>query len=341
MAAQKDLNRLIHRSHISFNSARNAHSSTLDAKSPSINTPNIIRRNLSSHDLTGIFFYNCTFVGAYFGTLNDVSFNLCTFTNCDFGPTQNFGNGAVAGAKDVTFFECTFNGGSFERQNLSNFKIVDPTIEALPSFEGAIFSHKFVYDHDPVDIGLLDKIINAETAPHCDLQIIGSTQFPRMSWEQIRFVAKLPFLQVSFVGIVAVAAIAVITSSIEEPINSVSQQCTQLLIEFPEAQSILNRLCEAIPKLSFTSGTLEALRFMFLNFLVIFLGALIQTIKCPIEISEFSRAYWTRQLRRPSIFYTALAHRERYWMIIAGALQAGGVGFFLYRAGNVFVRTFS
>lgn len=341
MAALKDLNKLIHHSHVSFNEARATAASTLDADHPSIRSHRKITRDLSHHNLGGTFFYGTTFEGVKFGSLEDVTFNGCVFIECDFGPSPNNANGKAAACRDLVFFECEFDRGIFARQTLHNCSIIQPTLVKPPVFDGAILESKFVYEHERINLELIDYLVEAETAPRCEIQVVGEASYPRGSWETIRFIAKLPFLQVSFVGIIAVSALAVLVGNIEAPLISLSITCSRAMEDHPEAQTILSGFCNQLSGFSLSSGILESLQFMFLNFLAIFLGALIQSSICPNEVTEFSRAYWTRQLRRPAVFYTALAHRARSWMIVAASLQAIGIGFFLYRAVEAFFKTFS
>lgn len=340
MAVLNDLNRLIHRSHISFNEAREKDTSTLDSERPSISSLKPIKRNLSQHNLRGVFFFGCVFEKVSFGSLVDTSFNGCKFIECDFGPAPTDRTKSPKASEDVVFFECEFYGGSFARQRMQNWEFIDPVFEYPVSFEGAVLEQRFVYHAEIIDQDFLDALANAETSARSDVQIIGNRNYPKISWETIRFVSKLPFLQVSFVGIVAVAALAVLVGSIEEPFASLSQRCEVALQEHPDVQSVLGRVCGFIPELSLTNGILDALQIMFLNFLMIFIGAFIQTTKCPNEVTEFSKTYWVRQLRRPQAFYQALAQRERCWMFASAIFQAVGICFFLYKAGSAFLSTF-
>lgn len=340
MAVLNDLNRLIHRSHISFNEAREKDSSTLDSERPSIHSTKPIKRDLSEHNLQGVFFFGCVFEKVRFGSLVDTSFNGCRFIDCDFGPAPSDRIKSPNGAKDVVFFECKFSGGSFARQSMHNWEFTDPVFESPVSFEGAVLEQRFIYEAEAIDQDFLDALADAETSARSDIQIIGKLKFPKISWETIRFVSKLPFLQVSFVGIVAVAAFAVLAGSIEDPFTNLSQRCDLALQDYPNAHNVLERVCGFVPQISLTNGILDALRIMFLNFLAIFIGAFIQVTKCPNEVTEFSKAYWVRQLRRPQTFYQVLAQRERRWMFAAAALQAVGIGFFLYKAGSAFLRAF-
>lgn len=335
-----DLDRLIHSSHISFNAARKETDSLIGGQKPSIRTGKPITRDLSAHNLENISFYGVSFSGVRFGTVSHVIFNDCTFTDCDFGPSEKDSADTPDGMLDVLFFECTFDGGAFDAQTLIKCSIIEPNILNPPSFVQTLLGEKFVYSQAKVNFDFLNSIVDADTTPR-SIPVLGESQFPKLTWEQVRFVSRLPFLQVSFLGMISLAILAMLVANVEEPFEAVFKECTERLVRTTISMPALSEFCDSIRTYTLTGGLLGTLKMMFLNFCILFAGAFIQTLKCPNEVLEFSRAYWTRQLRRPSVFYSALANRNRSWLWAAVILQAGSVLFFAYKAIFSFFRTFS
>lgn len=349
MPSIPSLDSLIHTGYSKFNLVREQYTK-IGREKPTVrfqgdeyahlsSTNKSIRGDLFRHDLDGMNFYRCTFVGVRFNSISDVSFSECKFVDCDFSfHPEILHYSSLIQSVNLVFFECRFEGGKFDRQELKNFKVIDPVFGKPPSFRQCKLSGNFIYQQEVPDNLFLNGLIQADTAHNSDVYIKG--KMPKFTWEQIRFASKLPFLQVSFVSATSIAALAVILPSADEPFAALATLCGIAADQVGFGQTNASHICENVASFSITSGVMESLRLVFMNFLIIFVGAYIQTTKCPDEVIEFSRAYWVRQLRRPNDFYTALASRERIWLWPAAVMQGLGVGYFLYRAGDAFVRTF-
>ena len=338
MAVQPDLSRLINSSPHSFNTAKRA----LQQKGllPVIRDVKV-KRDLREHDLSNLFFFECTFENAKFGNLRDCTFSNCPFIYCDFSPSYSTENSNDSlGLVNLTFFECCFDGTKFDRQRMRDFRIVDPVIIVSPTFSRSFIDGTFVYDDKVINPTVLQKLINAETSPEARVLIIGHMFSSFVNWERIRVLAKLPFLQVSLLGVSLLSIASVIVASFGEPFQFLLPSCEKILeSDFTSAQIFL-RVCLETANLSIGIGLLSSLRFMFIGFLFVFLGALIQVTKCPEEILEFSRAFWVRQLRRPTEFYSTLSYQKSIWIVSAAVFQFLGIGLVVFKTVKSFLNVF-
>lgn len=179
-----------------------------------------------------------------------------------------------------------------------------------------------------------------DTSPKSLVQIIGDVEEPRLTWEKVRFIGKLPFLQISLVGVTSLAILASVFFSVGKAQTTVVLECKELASSFVGDGQSVTSFCDSLALALPSSEVLSNLRNTFIGLLAIFLGALVQTVVCPEEISEFSRARWVRQLRRPKEFYIALATKYRKAIWLASTLQAIGIVYFAYKAIRAFLTPF-
>ena len=331
MMGNTELERLLRASSTSFNAAKSKDQEKGRYRF-SISVEEPIKRDLTQHDLSGIFFYHCHFVGCNFGSMFEASFNSCTFEDCTFLSRNGIGqSGGPSKLCDVVFYECTFDGTRFDRAHLEDVKFVEPVLKSLPSFNKSLLKTRLVYDQDPPSVGFLDAIANAESSPNLDVDVIGELSTRKLSWETIRVAAKLPFLQISLVGVTALSIFTILVSDISQPFVELYGHCVKLANEGDGVLASFQAVCERIAATGVNATSVDGVFWLFVSFYVIFAGSLIQTIKCPEEINEFSRAKWVQQLRRPSAVYTALSIREPKWIAAAAALQALGLIIFIFK----------
>jgi hypothetical protein len=172
------------------------------------------------------------------------------------------------------------------------------------------------------------------------VQIIGDIKEPILTWEKVRFVGKLPFLQISLVGVTSLAVLASVFWSVDSAQKNLELQCNELANNLVGVSERITSFCENVVVALPSGEVLSSLRNTFIGLLAIFFGALVQTVACPEEISEFSRARWVRQLQRPKEFYIALATKHQKAVWLASGLQAIGVAFFAYKAIRAFLTPF-
>jgi hypothetical protein len=167
-----------------------------------------------------------------------------------------------------------------------------------------------------------------------DIDVIGELSAPKLSWETIRVAAKLPFLQISLVGVTALSIFTILLSDISQPFVALYGHCVELASDEDGILASLQAVCERIAATGLNATSVDGVFWLFISFSVIFAGSLIQTTKCPEEINEFSRAKWVQQLRRPSAVYTALSIRSPKWILAAATLQGVGLAIFVFKTGR-------
>lgn len=335
-----DLASLISASSKNFNRARDLLRSRGQNR-PTLRNVQITSRSLQGYDLNELYFFNCSFDEVSFGNLSNVNFNNCHFSKCAFSPDlKRISAGQEPMLSDVIFFKSSLDGDSFDRQTLKDVQFAQLEMKRVPSFKGALFDGYFIYEDDLIERDLLIAFSEADTSPRSLVQIIGDIEEPLLTWEKIRFVGKLPFLQISLVGVTSLAVLASVLWSVDSAQTSLELECKELASNLAGVSERISTFCENVVKALPSGEVLSSLRNTFIGLSAIFVGALVQTVACPEEISEFSRARWVRQLRRPKEFYIALATKHQRAVWLASCLQATGVAFFAYKAIRAFLTPF-
>ncbi|KQT48117.1 hypothetical protein ASG47_07005 [Devosia sp. Leaf420] len=179
----------------------------------------------------------------------------------------------------------------------------------------------------------LTNLLRSNTEPDAEITLTASSSsrqgvaLPTVTWATVRVLARLPFLQVSLALIAVMSALIIVAGDMNGRVDQVVRQCLNSLARMDVTGRSLD-VCALLDTSVMNAAVLE-LKNLILSFSAIFIGALLQSLSCPEEVIEFSRAYWSRHLRRPSVIYNALATMRRLMMIfslIAYAIGFGAVG---------------
>jgi hypothetical protein len=302
-----------------FNRVRQEHSRTpttfLDV--------NLQSWDLASHNLSHARFSKCYFENVNFGALENVEFADCQFKSCHFDDLVSEQSPSLKG---VLFYLCTFEKTDFDHCHLQEIRFAKSAFLTTPKFlgsrakgtiridkSGGWKTFKFLPD--------LDLQTNWETNLRTDLPAPSRW---RLSWETVRVLQHIPFLQTSLIGLLLlVTQISIVefylylASEPQAACKNLLQQMVTELAKLPELSPELVRLesrvsewCTSLSATKFTTGTLVSIAESTAMFVLLFLAALVHKIRGPSEIYEYSANEWKIEHSRPELYYKIIGRRN-------------------------------
>ncbi len=256
----------------------------------------------------GFRFFNCEFSGVTFGQICNAEFSNCRFSSVLF-------NGEIAESTTIEktiFFECTFHDCSFNSVDFNGVTIADSNI----SSKELIFRECTLRGNLIIDSNVAySKIISAsdiETSTHAPSRIIysGYRTIPTLNWSSIRFLAKIPFLQISLTSVFLIFFATVIIDGILSAFELSDGTCRKFshLIEHYNIGINCDKYSVSHLRSAMFAGYLE----LVLVLITLLVASTIQLIAAPQEVNEYSKAQWIRDVSRPSIQYDMIAAKRQF-----------------------------
>jgi Pentapeptide repeats (9 copies) len=314
--------RIIYLSAQSFNQYRSDLKDIDNAELPTLTGKASVARDLRNYSLDGLVFFGLIFDGSTFGRLSNAKFIGCTFKRCHFASENlaldvNFGGGSL---DEITFFECTFDKTNFSGTDLRRVRFREPRTPTVPEFNRCRVSDYVQLSQETLSPAFLVNFTKAIFLPDCRLVLSGEYARPVIDWESVRTIAKLPFLQISLVGVVVFSFLAILLQGIKEQISFAQKNCKAGTDEYSAFGLQVARVCDWLLSIPDVSVLSESILFFFFNCVILFAAAIVQNLKCPPEVLEFSRANWENFLRRPPETYSLLAQQNRFWFWLSAVL---------------------
>lgn len=341
LAKRPDFRKLIFASSRVFNKARK----DADARGEprlviSTNVP--ISRDLSSHNLDGIQFYGCTFENCKFGSMLKIEYNTCSFHDCSFwGKTTNLVSRENSHLNNVVFFDCIFKHTSFGELTLELVQFYSPEFLTAPDFKNATIFQRITFKKIQNPRPIARSLAEAVTMPDSEVLLLECDGLKgKLSWETIRSLSKVPFLQVSLFSVTFLSVVIILLNGIELQSLRFDQACREVFKHYQILTIDPNQVCSKISNVNPAGYLIEILRNLLLSFTSVFFGALIHTSICPEEISEFSRANWSKGLRRPDVIYDAIATQRSGWLYLSLMFYVIGLCYILWKAGSAVYHSF-
>jgi uncharacterized protein YjbI with pentapeptide repeats len=295
-------------------------------------------RNLSKHQLSNSRFTNCHFFKVVFGRLEKVEFAGCSFFECRFSETSSQGSGAfdaAASLENVLFYACKFEQTNFINCRIQNIQIGRSSFVTPPQFHGARLRGYLqikdsgnwkAFSHLPD----LDTQLSWNNSIKTDLEVVRPFG---LSWEKIRAIQEIPFLQVSLVGFILLVVQITILNALLYVIQEPELICRKIMehtegVDFDRFKLLLAGFCDRIGGSAVIQSIRVSVGQAVLLFSVLFFAALVHKIKCPSEVREYTSNQWRIDHRKPGIFYEILAMRDFGYLVAAIVLYVVALGLF-------------
>jgi uncharacterized protein YjbI with pentapeptide repeats len=319
-----------------FNTRRKPRQS--DKRAVSFLNVSLRDRDLSKHELSNSRFTNCHFSKIVFGRLEKVEFAGCSFLECQFSETSARGSEVFDGAaalENVLFYSCKFEKTNFIEARLRNVRIGKSSFVTPPLFHGArLQGYLQIKDSGNWKIFSslpdLDTQLSWNNSIKTDLEVVRPLG---LSWEKIRAVQEIPFLQVSLVGFILLAVQITILNALLYVIQEPELICRKIMehtegVDFNRFKLLLAGFCDRIGGDAVIQSIRVSVGQAVLLFSVLFFAALIHKIKCPSEVREYTSNQWRIDHRKPGIFYEILAMRDFSYLVAAIVLYVVALGLF-------------
>jgi hypothetical protein len=264
-------------------------------------------KDLAAHNLSKSRFFKCDFEDIRFGDLIGIDFSECSFTNCDFRNRQT-SRTMITG---ILFFESVISNFEFHDIDLSDVKIVDCNFVSKKSnFTGCRLLTNLIIEHRGSHSDFLSlSNIDFDTRTGANLVYVCPTPIPRPNWESIRFLSRIPLLQISFFTVALLIALV----QIVDLFNTTSVSATDTCRYFMEHQAKIGNYvdCTKYANQDFVRSVLRGYAELAIVTTALLVSSLCHTVYCPGELLDYSKSQWTRDLRRSEIQYELISLDRR------------------------------
>jgi hypothetical protein len=283
--------------------------------------------DLHLYDLSNARHSESDFSEVIFGGLTDAEFAGCTFEKCTFQASSGHNNPNL---KSLLFYECEFRQASFDDVHLEDVKFVKCTFKEAPTFANALSTGR-------VEIKQSGNAETFKNLPDLDISLgetswldtdIVAAPWLGLDWSKVAVLKRLPFLQVSIVGLMLLTLNALVLDVAGAASQSFVEWCRGIARDgLPGSAS------EAYCTTASGSQILESANWSVLwtlaIFLSLFLGSFIHAVACPAEVGEMTENQWRIEHRRPRLFHQLLAGRRPKLLYASLVFYATGGSLFL------------
>lgn len=220
--------------------------------------------------------------------------------------------------QDCEFIAANLQGSMFVESNLEKVSLQGADL-TNSRFDGAYFlaldlehirfgsEHPVGYDGtDDTTCARRDKLLN---------------------WKLLRFIGKLPFFEVSWIGFILCLVILFLASKFNSLVRDLS------------AEGDIVRLMQHIKELHLDAPHLIWLSLYSSFFLMI--GSACYRLACPDTVQEFSEEAWVSEHKQPRLIYFRESWSRKGMQWVTLLTMFTGVGFLTYTVGERFVVIFS
>jgi hypothetical protein len=298
-------------------------------------------RDLTSFNLSAARFTKCYFEDVQFGPIENAEFADCRFKSCRFDDTSS---GRRQSLRLVLFYLCVFEETHFENSHLRDIQFAKTGFLTPPKFSGS-------KARGTIRIDKSGGWATFRYLPDLDLKTSWSTvlraELPtpsrwRFSWETVRTLQHIPFLQTSLIGLLLLVTqlsfVEFYVHLASEPQSACKALLSQVKVELSghpglavalgQMEDALNSWCGSLSATRFTRGTLISIGESTVMFVVLFFASLIHKVRGPSEVYEYSTNQWVIEHARPELYYKIIARRNAGSLFLAGILYAISLAMF-------------
>lgn len=288
--------------------------------------------DLRAYDLSNARQSIGKFESVSFGRLKDVEFAGTTFDHCTFQNRSVSFEGNSPTLDSVLFYDCTFIKGVFNGAHLRDVQFFKCTFVDSPTFEDVLCTGRLEINQSgdqTTFVNLPDADLRLGSSAWLNTDITVSTWLG-IDWKAIGALRRLPFLQLSVVGLVLLTINTVVLDAGLQISNRIGDACTNLL----EAVQSQSAVCNIPPGHAVLLSALQSISFATATFVCLFLASLIHLLACPAPVGEMTEDVWRLEHQLPKIFYRLLAQRRKAWMWICLVLYSAAAGLFAWGFGS-------
>jgi hypothetical protein len=292
---------------------------------------NLKNQDLSAFNLSNSGITNGTFENIIFGSIENIEFSTCIFSDCSFKNSR----GERIAIKNTLFFECNMNKINLCNVDVGDLRIIDCKNTAKLNTQNCrIFGTLLIKGDTSHNQYQFLKDLDISESANGGLIYLNSKQFPFVNWETIRIASKIPILQISAYGVLLVLTISTVLNVLSEFLRKTRSLCKEITNSADVAP-----YCDASALFHYFDIKLDLYLYI-IAFFSLIVASILQSIFCPQDVLEYSKTNWTRDLRRPLFQYKIISIKNLYVSWLAFFLYSIGASYIFYSIIGRLVKSF-